>query len=74
MDIIHCLQLEKIIGKLKTQKYGDKILEVIGKHEPNESQGQDSLNEEEQETSVKTSAKRPRNKKVVVIESSGDES
>ncbi|KAL4573603.1 hypothetical protein LXL04_020414 [Taraxacum kok-saghyz] len=25
-------QLEKIIGKLKTQKYGDKILEVIGKH------------------------------------------
>ncbi|XP_052620299.1 ATP-dependent DNA helicase Q-like 2 [Lactuca sativa] len=67
-------QLEKIIGKLKTQKYGDKILEVIGKHEPNESQGQDSSNEEEQETSVKRSAKRPRNKKVVVIESSGDES
>lgn len=66
-------QLEKIIGKLKTQKYGDKILEVIGKHEPDdELQGHDS-SDEEQKTSVKKSAKRSRNKKVVVIESSGDE-
>lgn len=66
-------QLEKIIGKLKTQKYGDKILEVIGKHEPDdELQGHDS-SDEEQKTSVKKSAKKSRNKKVVVIESSGDE-
>lgn len=65
-------QLENIIGKLKTQKYGDKILEVIGKHEPDEVQGQDS-SDEEQKISVNRSAKRSRNKKVVVIESSGDE-
>nr|GEW15671.1 mediator of RNA polymerase II transcription subunit 34 isoform X1 [Tanacetum cinerariifolium] len=30
--------LEKIIGKLKTEKYRDKILEVIGKHEHDEEQ------------------------------------
>ncbi|KAI3505533.1 hypothetical protein L1887_27664 [Cichorium endivia] len=65
-------QLEKIIGKLKTQKYGDKILEVIGKHESDEIKSHDS-SDEEHKTSVNKSAKRSRNKKVVVIESSGDE-
>ncbi|KVH91539.1 DNA helicase, ATP-dependent, RecQ type [Cynara cardunculus var. scolymus] len=67
-------QLEKIIGKLKTQKYGDRILEVIGKHEFDEEQGhQDSSSDKERQTSVNKSAKRSRNKKVVVIESSENE-
>ncbi|XP_071737343.1 ATP-dependent DNA helicase Q-like 2 isoform X1 [Rutidosis leptorrhynchoides] len=65
-------QLEKIIGKLKTQKYGDRILEEIGQHEPNEEQVNDS-SDTERETTLNKSAKRSRNKKVVVIESSGDE-
>lgn len=69
------MQLEKLIGKLKTEKYGDKILEVIGKHEPDEEQhGNDpSENEEEPETSVNRTSKRTKNKKVVVIESSEDD-
>ncbi|PWA77511.1 RECQ helicase L2 [Artemisia annua] len=68
-------QLEKLIGKLKTEKYGDKILEVIGKHEPDEEQhGNDpSENEEEPETSVNRTSKRTKNKNVVVIESSEDD-
>nr|XP_043629447.1 ATP-dependent DNA helicase Q-like 2 [Erigeron canadensis] len=65
-------QLEKIIGKLKTQKYGQKILEVIGQHKSDEEKVNDT-SDEEQETSVNRSAKRPRNKKVVDISSSGDE-
>lgn len=65
-------QLEKIIGKLKTQKYGDRILKVVGQYEPDEEQTKDS-SEEERETSVNRSAKRAKSKKVVVIESSGDE-
>ncbi|KAI3692271.1 hypothetical protein L6452_32085 [Arctium lappa] len=68
-------QLEKIIGKLKTQKYGDRILEVIGKHESDDEQGhRDSSSDKERQTSVnKSTAKRSRNKKVVLIESSEDE-
>ncbi|KAJ9537359.1 hypothetical protein OSB04_030092 [Centaurea solstitialis] len=67
-------QLEMIIGKLKTQKYGDRILEVIGKHEPDEEEArQDSSSDKERQTSVNKSAKRSRNKKVVLIESSEDE-
>lgn len=67
-------QLENIIGKLKTQKYGDRILEVIGNHESDEEQGhQDSSSDKERETSINKIAKRSRNKKVVLIESSEDE-
>lgn len=68
------LQLENVIGKLKTQKYGDKILEVIGKHENDEEQGNgNDSSDEEQEKSANRNAKRSRNKKVLVIDSSEDE-
>lgn len=65
-------QLEKIIGKLKTQKYGERILEVIGKHESDDEQVNDSA-DETQETSVNRNAKRSRNKKVVVIDESSED-
>ncbi|KAK1430772.1 hypothetical protein QVD17_13767 [Tagetes erecta] len=65
-------QLEKIIGKLKTQKYGERIVEVIGKHESDDEQVNDSA-DETQETSVNRNAKRSRNKKVVVIDESSED-
>ncbi|MFS7923033.1 putative DNA helicase [Helianthus anomalus] len=65
-------QLEKIIGKLKTQKYGERILEVIGKHESDDEQCDDSA-DEEKETSVNRNARRSKYKKVVVIDESSED-
>nr|GEW50108.1 mediator of RNA polymerase II transcription subunit 34 isoform X2 [Tanacetum cinerariifolium] len=38
LQLMEKFKLEKIIGKLMTEKYGDKILKVIGKHEYDEEQ------------------------------------
>lgn len=60
------VQLEKVIGKLKTKKYGNKILEQIVKYS-------DVKPSDEQVTDGKA-AKRSKTKKTpVLIESSEDE-
>lgn len=62
---VSSLQLEKIIGKLKTEKYGSKILEQISKYAD-----LDVLKEGSEERATK----RLKTKKaMVVIESSDDE-
>lgn len=63
---VSSLQLEKIIGKLKTEKYGSKILEQISKYA--------DLDVLKEEGSKERATKRLKTKKaMVVIESSDDE-
>lgn len=65
-------ELEKIIGKLKTEKYGDRILEEVQKFADSEQNG--GLNEEEEENEEIRPRKKMKTKKgVVLIESSDDE-
>uniref|UniRef100_A0A5B6YTR0 ATP-dependent DNA helicase n=2 Tax=Davidia involucrata TaxID=16924 RepID=A0A5B6YTR0_DAVIN len=65
-------QLEKIIGKLKTEKYGSRILEEIENYESEHPPDNDFL--DEGQGSGNRAAKRLRTKKaVVVVESSEDE-
>ena len=60
VSLLAWLQLEKIIGKLKTEKYGSRILEEITTYQSDEEQNR--------------AAKRPKAKKgLVVIESSEEE-
>ena len=64
------MQLEKIIGKLKTEKYGSKILDEIKKY--TDSGPSDNGNEEE--GSENRASKRLKTKKgIVIIESSDEE-
>jgi ATP-dependent DNA helicase Q1 len=64
------LQLEKIIGKLKTERYGSRILEQVEKY--SDAVQTDELNEEQ--GSQNRATKRLKSKKaLVVIESSDDE-
>ena len=64
------MQLEKIIGKLKTEKYGSKILDEIKKY--TDSGSSDNGNEEE--GSENRASKRLKTKKgIVIIESSDEE-
>jgi len=66
------LQLEKIIGKLKTEKYGSKILDEIKKYTGSEPPDNGMLNEEE--GSGNRASKRLKTRKgIVVIESSDEE-
>ncbi|KAL1315861.1 ATP-dependent DNA helicase Q-like 2 [Arachis hypogaea] len=59
-------QLEKVIGKLKTEKYGSRILEQIEKYS--------DFKPDDQQESGASAAKRSRTKKnLVLIESSEDE-
>ncbi|XP_004512366.1 ATP-dependent DNA helicase Q-like 2 [Cicer arietinum] len=59
-------QLEKVIGKLKTEKYGNKILEQIVKYS--------DFKPTDEQVSDGRAAKRSKTKKnLVLIESSGDE-
>ena len=61
-----CVQLEKVIGKLKTEKYGSRILEQIERYS-------DFKPADEQGTGA-SAAKRSKTKKnLVLIESSEDE-
>ncbi|KAK7252557.1 hypothetical protein RIF29_36597 [Crotalaria pallida] len=59
-------QLEKVIGKLKTKKYGNSILEQIEKYS-------DFKPSDEQGTDGRTAKRSKTKKKVVLIESSEDE-
>nr|AXY97621.1 RECQ helicase L2 [Populus tomentosa] len=64
--------LEKIIGKLKTEKYGSKILDEIKKYTGSEPPDNGMLNEEE--GSGNRASKRLKTRKgIVVIESSDEE-
>lgn len=61
------MQLEKIIGKLKTEKYGSRILQEITNYQSDENDGK---SDEEQNRG----AKRQKAKEgLVVIESSEEE-
>lgn len=60
------LQLEKVIGKLKTEKYGNKILEQIVNYS--------DFKPTDEQVSDGRAAKRSKTKKnVVLIETSEDE-
>lgn len=59
------MQLEKIVGKLKTEKYGSKILEQISKY--------GDLDEVMEQGSEERAAKRLKTKKALVVIESSDE-
>lgn len=64
------LQLENIIGKVKTEKYGSRILEQVTKYA--DSAQPDEVKEEENENRA---SKRLKSKKqLILVESSDDES
>lgn len=64
------MQLEKIIGKLKTEKYGGRILEEIASYE---SDPQKNNADGSKETKGNTVKKLKTKKTLVVLESSEDE-
>lgn len=67
------LQLEKIIGKLKAEKYGPKILDEIKNYESND-QIDNEFSGGGQDDGAGRGVKKLKTKKaLVVIESSGDE-
>lgn len=66
------LQLEKIIGKLKADKYGKKILDAIDNYEP-KHQMDDDFSDEGQGTAGRAAKKSRTKKGLVVIDTSGDE-
>ncbi|KAM3397481.1 ATP-dependent DNA helicase Q-like 2 [Capsicum galapagoense] len=62
-------ELEKIIGKLKTEKYGSRILEEIASYESDPQQDAEGI----KETKAKVVKKLKTKRTVVVLESSEDE-
>lgn len=67
------LQLEKIIGKLKTGKYGSRILEVISKCGNSVQQhDNNAVSKEEQGRGARASKRTKKEKVVVVVDSSDD--
>ncbi|CAL1386678.1 unnamed protein product [Linum trigynum] len=67
-------ELEKIIGKLKAEKYGDRILEEIGKFAGSEDELPEiEASKEEEGSSDKRASKRLKTRKNVVLIDSGDE-
>lgn len=60
------MQLEKVIGKLKTEKYGKRILEQIEKYS-------DFKPTDEQVTDGRAAKRSKTKKNLVVIDSSEDE-
>ncbi|KAH9753587.1 ATP-dependent DNA helicase q1 [Citrus sinensis] len=71
--IIDRVLLEKIIGKLKTGKYGSRILEVISKCGNSEQQhDNNAVSKEEQGRGARASKRTKKEKAVVVVDSSDD--
>ena len=69
--LVGFLQLECIIGKLKTDKYGDKILEVMRHDAVSEQLVEDGTKDD---TCKSRSSKRAKTQKdVVLLESSEEE-
>ncbi|CAI9755551.1 unnamed protein product [Fraxinus pennsylvanica] len=65
-------QLEKIIGKLKADKYGKKILDAIDNYESTH-QMDDDFSDDGEDSAGRAAKKSKTKKGLVVIESSGDE-
>ncbi|KAF8087796.1 hypothetical protein N665_0566s0003 [Sinapis alba] len=66
-------ELERIIGKLKTDKYGDKILEVM-RHDAVSGQLVEDATKDDDDTSRSRASKRAKTQKdVVLLESSEEE-
>ncbi|KAL3613819.1 Werner syndrome ATP-dependent helicase [Castilleja foliolosa] len=66
-------ELEKIIGKLKSEKYGSRILDEINKYEAN-NPVDDDFSGGEQDDNTSRSSKRLKTKKTaIVVDSSEDE-
>ncbi|THG09373.1 hypothetical protein TEA_013789 [Camellia sinensis var. sinensis] len=66
-------ELEKMIGKLKTEKYGSRILEEIGNYESNHPPDSDLVDEEGQDSGNRPMKRRKIKKALVLIESSEEE-
>ncbi|KAH1105660.1 hypothetical protein J1N35_009428 [Gossypium stocksii] len=68
-------ELEKIIGKLKTEKFGGRILEEVKKYGNAEHPNNEVLNEEES-SEIRPPRKKLKkaNKQVIMVDSSNDES
>lgn len=62
------MQLEKIIGKVKTEKYGSRILEQVSMY----ADAKQPVEDKEQEIENRSS-KRLKNTEPLLIESSDDE-
>lgn len=72
MTSFYALQLEKLIGKLKTEKYGNRILDEILKYVASEQPNGDMQSNDE--GGVSRANKRLKSKMThVIVESSGDE-
>ncbi|MQL75706.1 hypothetical protein Taro_008073 [Colocasia esculenta] len=63
-------QLEKLIGKLKTEKYGSRIIDLIQQYIKSEQQGTD---EQEVTRNNARRTKRPRSGDPIFVESSDEE-
>ncbi|CAN6547058.1 unnamed protein product [Malus baccata var. baccata] len=64
--------LENIIGKVKTEKYGNRILEQVTKYA--DSAQPDEVKEEEEENENRASKRLKSKKQLILVESSDDES
>ncbi|XP_062028177.1 ATP-dependent DNA helicase Q-like 2 isoform X1 [Rosa rugosa] len=63
-------QLEKIIGKVKTEKYGSRILEQVSMY----AEAKQPVEDKEEQETENRSSKRLKNTEPLLIESSDDES
>ncbi|CAN1139293.1 ATP-dependent DNA helicase Q-like 2 [Linum perenne] len=66
-------ELEKIIGKLKAEKYGDRILEEVRKYAGSEEEPESSTLKDEESSDKRASKRRKTRKNVVVVDSEEDE-
>lgn len=66
------LQLESIIGKLKTEKYGEMILEEVMRHDAISEQLVDDPTKEET-CKIRSSKRAKTQKDLVLVESSEEE-
>lgn len=65
--------MEIIIGKLKTERYGDRILEEVKNYGSSEQARDDEMLREEEEKGNRPWKKVKTKKDVVLVESSDDE-
>ncbi|CAN0840597.1 ATP-dependent DNA helicase Q-like 2 [Linum grandiflorum] len=66
-------ELEKIIGKLKADKYGDRILEVVKNYGGSDEEPESSTLKEEASGDKRASKRQKTRKNVVVVDSEEDE-
>jgi ATP-dependent DNA helicase Q1 len=66
--VLHLLQLEKVIGKLKTAKYGSRIIELMRSHTNSETNRGKEVSYDHGAKKIKM-----KDKNVVCVESSEEE-